>query len=114
MLYMTHIDGKNYRLFLTFENDHHKDMWESAIRKIKHSNENILSASNQGATDETIKVMAIHFLALCLNLHTTYGPERVPLDIRRAIHDFEDHLQLTRTDFGTDHGIYPDRNDEQP
>ncbi len=59
-------------------------------------------------TPDQYKSYVFAWLALCHYFLRRWGHERVPIHIKRAVHDFEDGFRLIRTVFGEDVGkFYP-------
>jgi len=110
-LYITTIRGQEYQLIVDFDNAGDFYAWDGLVKTLKSESARIITEDDNGLPEGAIKSMAIHWLVLAKKLKDDFGARSVPLDIRIAVHDYQELVGQEKTDFGLDHGAFMNRND---
>jgi len=107
--YFAIINGEGYQLAVNFRTESDLEHWEFMIDETANAVQNIYYAIYMEEDNASIEALAEAFLVWAENLRRHYGNERVPQNIRLKVHHFERLLNISHTNFGTDHGVYVDR-----
>jgi len=112
-LYLTIIRGREYQLIVDFDNAGDYFAWDGLVRNLKSESDRINAEREDGTPEAALKLMAIQWLLLAKKLKDDFGAKRVPLDIRTAVHDYQEFVGQEETDFGLDHGAFTNRSFDQ-
>ena len=119
--YTVILGGRDYFKNMTFANREDYSQWQRRVDEIKDT----IARINEDNPEDTATVPLSRetrnrlqsWVLLVTTLAADFGSNKVPLDIRNAMHDVQSHLSLPLTDFGPDVGAtfdnrsrtFPDR-----
>lgn len=118
--YLTVMSGRSYYKNMTFASSEDYALWLQNADAIKLT----IASINEDDPDSGSSVMGDPIFNRLLNwvdmvsvFAANYGKHKVPIDIRNAMHEVQNHLSLPLMDFGPDVGaafekpnrIYPER-----
>ena len=105
-LYTTHVNGGDYYKRVSFANQSDYGRWIAMVSEIKETIAKINEDKDEGrAFVRECNRRLRDWVQLVLDFASTYGKEKVPLDIRIAMHDVQGHLGMREFQFGPDLGV---------
>ena len=105
-LYTTHVNGAVYHKLVIFANPAEYGRWLDMGTRIKSTIATINEDKDAGhALMRECNRRLDEWVELVLDFACTFGKEKVPLDIRIAMHDVQGHLGVREFQFGPDVGV---------
>lgn len=103
LVYHTQLgDGRSYVKKMVFLNKEDHAQWDSYIRTIKHGSDYINALADAHVPESELVLYVNQWLGFCREFIIIWGPNKVPLDIRLAINEYEEHFGKPKTSFGSD------------
>lgn len=102
-MYVSVVDGRDYQKMMKFESREESTDCFEQLELLKN-----LSSSNngRGIPEPEYRRLAAVWLVKAYQFAERWTNERVPLDVRRAVHSTEDYLEREHRNFGDDVGAF--------